>query len=241
MSIQSENLKKYCAQDKPEVHARRAALRLLLKGNKHGGRPKGSKNRNPYPKTEAVLERHRNHPPPSWKGKTHTAEYKAHMSKLMSERIRRNGPSGCLQGKYTPAFPDKYVGNVKNVVYRSSWERVMMAWLDKREDVIRWSSEELSIPYFDPVTKQFRRYFPDFVFTVRTMIGEEKTIIAEVKPHMETFLRQSPRKQTRSFITEAATFAKNQAKWAAATEYCKDKGWEFKVLTEYDLGIKKRT
>ena len=31
---------------------------------------------------------------------------------------------------------------------------------------------------------------------------------------------------------------KNQAKWEAADEWCKDRGYEFKVFTEKELGIK---
>jgi hypothetical protein len=30
----------------------------------------------------------------------------------------------------------------------------------------------------------------------------------------------------------------NEAKWKAAEEFCADRKWQFKVLTEYDLGIK---
>ena len=33
-------------------------------------------------------------------------------------------------------------------------------------------------------------------------------------------------------------YAKNQAKWGAAQEWCLDRGYEFKVLTENELGIK---
>ena len=42
----------------------------------------------------------------------------------------------------------------------------------------------------------------------------------------------------RSYIREVCEYAKNQAKWEAATEYCKDRKLEFKVLTENELGIK---
>jgi len=233
--------KEYWAQDIPEVHARRERLRSRMNSNTISiGRPKGSKNKAPYPRSEAVLARFRDHRPPSWAGKIHTQEYKDHMSKVTSERIHRNGPSGPFQGKYHPRCPNKYTGNKDNIVYRSSWERVMMVWLDNRDDVIRWSSEELAIPYFDPVTSKVRRYFPDFVFTIRKRDGIEKTIIAEVKPYMETFLRTKPSKSTRSFLFESATFAKNTAKWNAADKFCQDNGWEFKLITEYDLGIKKR-
>ena len=33
-------------------------------------------------------------------------------------------------------------------------------------------------------------------------------------------------------------YAKNQAKWEAADEWCKDRGYEFKVFTEKELGIR---
>jgi hypothetical protein len=32
-------------------------------------------------------------------------------------------------------------------------------------------------------------------------------------------------------------WAINQAKWEACREYCKDRGWEFKIFTEKELGI----
>ena len=32
--------------------------------------------------------------------------------------------------------------------------------------------------------------------------------------------------------------SKNQAKWKAAKEFCKDRLWEFKIITEKELGIK---
>jgi hypothetical protein len=32
-------------------------------------------------------------------------------------------------------------------------------------------------------------------------------------------------------------YAKNQAKWGAAKEFCKDRMMEFKILTEDNLGV----
>ena len=43
---------------------------------------------------------------------------------------------------------------------------------------------------------------------------------------------------TDPFIFEVYEYAKNQAKWEAAKEFCEDRKWEFKVLTENELGIK---
>jgi len=42
---------------------------------------------------------------------------------------------------------------------------------------------------------------------------------------------------TKQYIQEVVTYGINQAKWKAATEYCLDRGWAFKVITEDDLGL----
>jgi hypothetical protein len=36
---------------------------------------------------------------------------------------------------------------------------------------------------------------------------------------------------------EALEYAKNQAKWKAAKDFCADRKWEFQVMTEKELGI----
>jgi hypothetical protein len=38
-------------------------------------------------------------------------------------------------------------------------------------------------------------------------------------------------------LVESLTYLKNEAKWKAASEYCKDRGWEFKIVTEKELGL----
>ena len=65
-------------------------------------------------------------------------------------------------------------------------------------------------------------------------------MVVEVKPDKETRMPpQNPKKRTKSWAYSVRTWAINQAKWKAAREYCKDRGYEFKIMTEYDLGIKK--
>lgn len=200
------------------------------------GRPKGSKNKHPYPMTDKVKERIKNYPPPSWLGKKHTESYCLHMSQITTERIRMNGRSIFYRGKFTPKHPQKYAGNVENIIYRSSWEQKVMRFLDNSENVITWSSEELVIPYYDPTSNKMRRYFPDFVVKVRRSDGTSATFILEVKPKSQTSLR-APKRQTKKFLEEAKTYAINQAKWKAADEFCQDHGWQFKVITELDLGL----
>jgi hypothetical protein len=65
-----------------------------------------------------------------------------------------------------------------------------------------------------------------------------KTYLIEIKPESQTLPPVPPKKKTKRFIQEVMTYGKNQAKWKAATEYAKDRGWEFMILTEKHLGIK---
>lgn len=140
------------------------------------------------------------------------------------------------KGIFTPQNPSKYKGDAAKVIYRSLWEKRVMRWLDNHDQVIWWSSEELVIPYFNPSDQKMHRYFPDFVVRLKNNSGNEKTYIWEIKPHAQT-LQPVKRRRTQKFINEMLTYTKNQAKWEAADIFCQKNGWEFKVLTEKDLGI----
>ena len=139
--------------------------------------------------------------------------------------------------KWKPKNPQKYKGDHTNIWVRSSWETKVCVWLDTSSDVICWNSEEIVIPYRDPVDGRYRRYFVDFWAQVRTKDGQLKTYLIEVKPRYQT---EEPKKKTRvtkQYINEVYTYAVNKAKWKAATEFALDRGWEFKVLTEEHLGL----
>ena len=142
------------------------------------------------------------------------------------------------KGKYTPKNPHKYIGNPTQIVYRSLWERKFMVYCDKNANVLEWNSEEIAIPYRSPLDNRVHRYFPDFYMKVRESNGIIKNYIVEVKPLKQTTPPKKPKKQTRGYIREAYEYARNQAKWKVAKEFCKDRRWEFKVITEKELGIK---
>ena len=142
------------------------------------------------------------------------------------------------QGKYKIKNRDKYLGDPDNIVYRSSWELKVLQWLDNHPDVISFSSEEIIIPYVSPADGRYHRYFPDFFVKIRSKDGTVKSMILEVKPHAQAIEPVKKTKITKRYINEVVTYGVNQAKWKAAEEYCKDRKWEFKVLTEHDLGIK---
>jgi hypothetical protein len=140
------------------------------------------------------------------------------------------------KGKFVPKNPKKYAGDSNNIIWRSTWERKVMDWLDQSESVVYWSSEELAIKYYNPVDNKIHRYFPDFIVKVKRKDGTVMTHVIEVKPEYQT--KQPVRKRkTQKFINEYITYTVNQSKWKAATEFCKDRGWEFRILTEKNLGI----
>ena len=121
---------------------------------------------------------------------------------------------------------------------RSSWETRFASWCDKNPSVVKWKSEETVVPYRCPTDDKLHRYFVDFQIQIRQRDGLLRTYLVEVKPHKQTMPPEFPGRKTQRYLTESMTFIKNQAKWKAATEYAKDRGWEFKIITEYDLGLK---
>ena len=136
------------------------------------------------------------------------------------------------RGLYRPTNPKKYVGNTKQIVYRSLLERRFMRYCDLNEDILYWASEELPVRYYNPLDKKYHRYFPDFV--VKT-VNNEKYMI-EIKPSRQIARPKPPKKKTKSYMRESFEYIKNQAKWQAAKSYCDDNGMKFKLITEKDLG-----
>ena len=140
------------------------------------------------------------------------------------------------QGKFKPKNPQKYNGNPDNIIFRSSWELKVLKWLDVHPSVIWYASEELPIPYYNPIDKKMHRYFPDFIVKMKQRDGSVMTYLLEVKPESQT--KQPVRKRkTQKFIQESVTYVVNQCKWKAADEFCHEHGWKFMIITEKDLGI----
>ena len=142
------------------------------------------------------------------------------------------------KGKYKPLRPYKYKGDPTKIIYRSLWERKFMQYCDDNMNILEWGSEEMYVWYKSPIDNRAHRYFPDFYIKVKENTGKIKKYIIEVKPKKQTKAPPKPKKQTKSYLREAFEFAKNKAKWKAANEWCLDRGFEFKVLTEKELGIK---
>jgi hypothetical protein len=140
-------------------------------------------------------------------------------------------------GRFRPSNTQKYRGDHRNIIYRSLWERKFMVYCDKNENILEWGSEEIVIPYRSPLDNKIHRYFPDFYIKVRDLSGAIKKYIIEVKPKRQCVAPAPQTKRTKKYIREVTEYAKNQAKWEAAREFCADRRLEFKILTESELGV----
>jgi hypothetical protein len=142
------------------------------------------------------------------------------------------------KGVFRPSNPKKYKGDANNIIYRSLWERKMMVYCDLNENVLEWASEEFFIPYHDPTTKKVRRYFPDFFIKYKDKDGNVRRSVIEIKPMRETVQPIATKgKSKKTLITETINYARNQAKWKAAKEFCDDRQLEFRIMTEKELGL----
>ena len=140
-------------------------------------------------------------------------------------------------GKYKIKKPEKYAGNANMVVYRSLWEKQAFKWCENNPKVKLWNSEEIVVPYKSTVDKKLHRYFVDLLI----QLDNKETYLIEIKPKNQTIPPKKRSRKTKKYINEIVTYAKNQDKWEAATQFAEHKGWKFQVWTEEtlkNLGIK---
>lgn len=141
-----------------------------------------------------------------------------------------------LKGKYKPINPNKYRGNIDEIIFRSSWERAIMVWFDTTPEILYWASEEIAISYIDPVQRKQRRYYPDFQIVTKNADGSYRVTLVEIKPYKQTIKpRANKNKSEKTILTEQATWITNVAKWRAAKAYCVQRGWDFRIITEKEI------
>jgi hypothetical protein len=149
--------------------------------------------------------------------------------------IKKHITDNCVS--YVPVYPEKYRGKPP-IICRSGWEEAFCRWADHSHGVVRWSSEEIVVRYQDPIDPilngkpHLKQYWPDYI--IETEKGE--IFLIEVKPYKETIPpKQSGAKSRKTVLTENKTWLVNQAKWRSARNYCAQKGWVFKIITEKEL------
>ena len=111
-----------------------------------------------------------------------------------------------------------------------------MQYCDLTESILKWSSEEIIVPYRSPVDGKVHRYFVDFWIKAKNSQGLEECMLIEIKPKkMTTQPITEGKKMTRNKINEIRDWMVNSSKWEAARAFCADRGWKFKILTEEEI------
>jgi hypothetical protein len=133
--------------------------------------------------------------------------------------------------------PQKYDGDPNEVWIRSTYEKKFYTFCDNNVNIVSWHSEETVIPYVSPVDGKVHRYFVDAKIKVKGSDGKLNTYLIEIKPQYQIDPPKPKKRMTKQYVQEVMTYGVNQAKWKYAEEYCKDRGWKFVKLNEYNLGI----
>lgn len=139
------------------------------------------------------------------------------------------GKTTHAQGLFIPKNPEKYIGDLKHLYYRSSWEKDLYNTCDLNPAIINWIAEPFSIPYLCPLTGVKRNYWPDVLVCYMQKDGTIKRELLEIKPLKETVVEKARAKR------DKLNLLVNQAKWAAASIFCKSNNIGFRVLTEKEL------
>lgn len=147
-------------------------------------------------------------------------------TKVARKTIAPNSARGAMRGLFRPRNPEKYLGDPRRIVFRSSWELRLFQWLDTTPAVIQWASEEFSIPYLSPIDAQVHQYYPDALVVYKDKFGNVQKEIVEIKPYKETIL--TPKASDRDKLALVV----NEAKWKAADRFAQQNGLKFRVITE---------
>lgn len=148
---------------------------------------------------------------------------------MKDERIKELKPSKksrYRQGYVNPKSCKKLFESQQNepIIYRSSYEKKFIHWLESSDRVLHWGSECVCIPYTG-ADGQPHHYYPDYVVE----FANGTKCLIEIKPHSQT-VRPDPR-----CLHAVEEFKKNVLKWLAAKEFCERNGMAFKIITEHTL------
>lgn len=136
------------------------------------------------------------------------------------------------KGNFIPNNPNKYIGNVLDITYRSSWERFVMRWADSNPDIVAWGSEITEIPYICGTDNKPHKYYVDFTFK----LSSGQVLLVEVKPKNQTAEPKKSRgKSKNTMLTESLAWIKNRSKWKYALEFAKRNNVKFEIWTEDKL------
>ena len=105
-----------------------------------------------------------------------------------------------------------------------------MKMCDENPAIQQWASESVKIPYRDPLTGKATVYVPDFLVVFVDNRNKRQAELWEIKPLNQTLVEKVGKNKYNQ-----AQFIKNQVKWEAARNWCKQNGLKFRIITENEL------
>ncbi len=140
------------------------------------------------------------------------------------------------QGIFVPKNINKFIGS--KAIYRSGLELKFFRFCDDNKNVVKWGSENVIVPYYSPLDNKGHRYYVDNYIEI--FEGKKLTkYLVEIKHSRETKPPKTKYRNRKHLLYEQKTFVTNQAKWKAAREYSKKRGYQFIILTEKELILKR--
>ena len=151
--------------------------------------------------------------------------------------IKKVKPNGEYKsGLYAPVNPDKYIGDLHNIIYRSSWEYRFCTYCDLNESIVKWSSEPMAIDYYNPLDKKEHKYNVDFYIKVIKEDESYQEWILEIKPEKQTkkplYEGNMTLSKLKSYNRNMQIWITNQAKFKAAKEWAEKRNFRCGVVDE---------
>jgi len=139
-------------------------------------------------------------------------------------------------GYFIPKNPQKYIGDVENILYRSSWEFYVLRIFDQNERVLEYCAEPFAIKYQNPFNQKWRNYYIDAYAKILNVNNVIIEWIFEIKPNKYTKPPKKPKNPTvqanRNYNYHARQYIINCKKFEAAKQYAASRGMKFGIITE---------
>lgn len=110
------------------------------------------------------------------------------------------GYNNTCQGYFHPHNLSKYVGNANNIIFRSHWEFKFLEFCDKNDNIIKYSSEAVKVPYINPFDHKVHQYYIDIFIEMRCSDGKTAKWLLEIKPDKYTKMPNPPKKRTKKSL-----------------------------------------
>lgn len=141
------------------------------------------------------------------------------------------------QGYYNPVYPEKYLGDITSIIYRSSYEYKFMVYCDKNDKILQWSSEPIAIKYVNPIDEKQHNYFIDFYIKIVNSENITENVLVEIKPESQLNkpLYEAKRhtlNKLKNYNYSMKMYIQNISKWKAAREYAELRNMKFMIITE---------